>query len=300
MFSTTASRKEQEHQCVVFAAGLGGQFVEPVEVEPDRDDADCGAVAVDDRQCNHIERPAGDPDEKVANHELAFLHRTSKMLARGEVGTDHAGHGRAHHMAVGAEHPNGAFPGAVAAHPLEERSAGVGRARDNFRDLRDHLKQHARFGDDPLIAFRDAPGAVDGVGVRCLDAGLALAVEAHAHRAHERQRNEQDHPEQTDADPAEKRARRPVASDPPCHGSPLLCRPRLEDNLCGAIKQIRLRRVNRGLWLPIAYRDGRKGGGATKPHRPYRNRGNPSFPDGNFSPDRCFTAKLGYRLYFRM
>src|SRR5262249_12601435 len=113
-----------------------------------------------------------------------------------------------------------------------------------------------RFGDDPLIAFRNPPGAVDGVGVRRLDAGLPLAVEAHAHRAHERQRNEQDHPEQTDADPAEKRACRPVASDPPGHGSPLLWRARLEDNLCGAIKQIRLRRVNRGLWLLIAYRSG--------------------------------------------
>ena len=228
-----AGAVEQQHRRVVFTAGLGSQFVEPGEIEPDRHDADDRAVAVDDRKCHCVEGRAGHPDEEIADHEFAIMHGAAEIFARG---------------GIDPHDPDAVLPAAGSAHALEKGPAGLGRTGDHLRHLRHHLEEHARLGDHTLIAFRHASGAVDRIGVRRFDAGLAFAIEAHAHRAHQRQRDEQDHPEQTNADAAEKRACRPVASKPPSgHGSPLVWRADLEGNLCGAIKRMRLRRVNRGL-----------------------------------------------------
>jgi hypothetical protein len=85
-------------------------------------------------------------------------------------------------------------------------------------------RSQPRFDDDALVELGDPAGAVDGLDVGGFDAGLAFAVEADADRAHERDDDEQDHAEQTDADAAEERARAPVASEPPSgHRGPLLC-----------------------------------------------------------------------------
>src|SRR5262249_44812597 len=80
------------------------------EVEADRDNADGGAVAVDDRQRSHVQRQAGHADKEVADDELAILHGAAEMLARGKILALHAGRSGAHDAAIRVVYPDAALP----------------------------------------------------------------------------------------------------------------------------------------------------------------------------------------------